>query len=169
MLMNSRYAAAWAKSYYLMLFEPSYQYYTRNSWSWFSVPGAIYLCTGSIPTDAEVAAMVDTSSSRITSNTAVTYGSSDLTLADISAIPPVFNLTLPASPSSATRTGTITWDAIFGGDTQIDGFPSVPLFLAVADVSVTGGGGAVQVDTLTIPSVGTKVTLTSFSVKPWRQ
>lgn len=166
MLMNSRYAAAWAKSLYMMLYEPAYM----NVYGRPGLNGGIWLCTGSVPTDAEVAAMVDTASAKISSSVTVKYGYSALSLVSASAVPPVFNLTLPATTSvAATAVGTITWAAIFTGGAVAGEYTSYPIFAAVADVSVTGGGGAVQVDTLSVTAVGQKVTLTGFSFKPWRQ
>lgn len=136
MLMNSRYAAAWAKSLYMMLYEPSY----TNMYGRQGQDGGIWLCTGAVPTDAEIAAMVDTTSTKIGNSVTVKYGCSALSLVSASAVPPVFNLTLPATTSvAATAVGTITWAAIFTGGAVAGAYPSYPIFAAVADVSVTGG------------------------------
>lgn len=165
MLINSRYAAAWAKLMYMMLYEPVY----TNTYNYNGAAGGIWLCTGVVPTDAEVAALVDASSAKITSNVTVKYAASALALADANAQPPVFNLTLPATKSvAATKVGTITWAAIFTGGSTTNATPTYPVFAAVADTSATGGGGCVQVDTTTVSTVGQLITLTGFSFKPWR-
>ena len=173
MLINSRLAASWVKTMFMSVYEPGYANYNNYT----CTPAGLWLCVGSVPTDSEVAAMSGSDNTpRIMNCVAVKYGASVLNLVDANAIPPVFTLTLPATKAvAATRTGTISWAAIFtGAPPNYDASGSVgtsgrSYLGAVADVSVTGGTGAVTVDRLDIPAVGAIITLTGFSFPAWRK
>ena len=162
MLMNSRYAAAWAKTFFVMVCEVGYVSVDNYG----ATKGGIWLCTGAIPTYAEVSSM-NTGSTRLTNFVVVKYAACTLTLPDSNGTPPAFSLALPAAVA-ATAVGTITWAAILSGGAATDVGNAHSPVGAVVDVSMTGGTGALQVDNTTVSTVGQKITLTGFTFKPWR-
>ena len=121
--------------------------------------GSLVLCSGVIPSDSVMAGLTS-ASSVITSAALATfamYGAA-ITLMDVNAQPPQFELTSYPSVRTATATaaGTATWAALYGS-----------YFLGIVDVSLPNQGGFVQVDNTTL-SVGTVVTLLGISFSIWR-
>lgn len=126
----------------------------------FAPANAIFLCTGSMPTDGQVDAMTAVSDTLITGSKSVTYGGIPMTSmkAKDTAIPAlIYANALPAiSTVNATRAGTLTWGVLHG----TNGF-------AIVDVGLVNSGSVIQVDNVNV-SVGTPVTLLSLAYKMGR-
>lgn len=121
---------------------------------------SIILCTGTKPTDAEVDTLT-TSSAIVTNSTAAVFNTAGLlyTLYNATEFPPRY--VLSAFPTTnqvtASKTGTINWGVLVG-----------PWGIAVVDVTVTNGGGILEVNTVDVVSGVTSVSLTNWSFKVGR-
>lgn len=132
---------------------------------WFSgslASCSLVLCTGSMPSDAVIAAMTPASysSAPVSTSKTVSYtlGGAAISLLNQS-VPPQWYLSTPPTTrtSTATLAGTITWGFYYWSNYAF----------CVFDVSLPNQGGCVQVDKTAV-AVGDVVTLMNISFSMWR-
>ena len=130
---------------------------TQYTFNFFAPATGIYLCVGTMPTDAQIDAMTVATDALITGNKAVSYGAipatnfrakdTNIPCLMYSAVMPVVTVV------NSTKAGTLGWAVLHNGT----GF-------AIADVGLANSGAVVQVDTTTV-IIGTPVTLLTVSYK----
>ena len=119
----------------------------------------IRLCIGDMPTDAELETLTQ-SSSRITSNVALTYNTTGLTymLKDANWPPQYIVNQFPNSSANATLTGTLGWGVFYNANANV---------VTVCDVSLTNGPGMITVNSLAVVP-GKTITITGISMQVGR-